>query len=100
MPEKYKVTFNIDTKYGYIEFDDADGSIEVVYPDAEVAGKIKQWLAQPHDINTPDPDGPLDKFSVKTYNADKGKEELKIVLTRIWERMGVHIDWSFPPECI
>lgn len=100
MAEKYKVTFNIDTKYGYVELDEVAGCIEVVYPDAEMAGKIKKWLEELHEINTPDDDGPLDKFSVKKYQAPKSRKDFQTVLTRIWQHLGVHVDWSFPPEKI
>jgi len=96
----YKVTFNIDDVYGYVAYDEARKSISVSFPNAEVEQKIKAWLENPHEINTPDDGGTVEDFSPKRYLATESKKAFQTVLTRIWENMDVHVDWSFPPECI
>jgi len=100
MSELYKVTFNIDQTYGYIAYDEANKEITVTYPDEKMSATILNWLQQEHTINTPDENGTVHDFSSKTYLAKNSKKDFQTVLTRIWEELDVHIDWSFPPECI
>jgi hypothetical protein len=100
MPKIYKVTFDIDQDYGYIVFDEDSNSVDVFFPDIAVAEKIKNWLDQEHEINTPDAGGALADFSVKRYAAARSKKDFQTILTRAWERIGVHVDWSFPADYI
>ena len=100
MENLYKVTFNVDDKYGYIALDEKQKEVSVVYPDADVAKKILAWLNTEHSISVPDDSKPIYEFVEKKFLASRSKKEFEVVLTRIWEELEVHIDWSFPPEYI
>ncbi len=96
MSEIYKVTFNIEQVYGYIALDESKKELSVVYPDEKIVEKIKTWLQTKHEINTPNAGGSVSDFSVKTYLATNSVEDFETVLTRAWQKIGIHIDWSFP----
>ena len=100
MPKLYKVTFDIDQDYGYLVFDEDSNGVDVFFPDIAVAEKIKTWLEREHEINTPDQGGALADFSVKTYIIGRGKKDFQTILTRAWEKIGIHVDWSFPSDHI
>ena len=96
----HKVTFNIDHDYGYIALDETAKCTEVFFPDMAVAERIKNWLDREHAINTPNEGGGLSDFSVKRYVAARSLHDFHTVLTRAWESLGIHIDWSFPADYI
>lgn len=100
MSEIYTVTFNIDQTYGYISYNENNKEITVTYPDEKICQTILAWLHKEHTINTPTENGAIYDFSPKTFLATNSKHDLQTVLTRIWEEIDVHIDWSFPSECI
>ncbi len=100
MPQLYKITFNIADIYGYIAYDPQTQAITVDYPDERTCAAIKDWLAKEHEINTPVENGGTNDFAPKKYLAARSVSDFETVLTRIWQHLGVHIDWSFPAECI
>ncbi len=100
MSETYNVTFNIDEKYGYIAYNETTKAIKVHFADPDFCERIETWLAQEHEINTPDQGIGTANFSNKKYLAKNSKQDFQTVLTRIWEKQGLHIDWSFPAELI
>ena len=99
MPELYKVTFNINDVYGYIAYDDTKHSIEVSFSDTAVADKINTFLTTEQQINMPSANNVSD-FSFKSYLATNSMQDFQTVLTRLWENLGVHVDWSLPSEFI
>ena len=99
MSELYKVTFNINATYGYVAYDDTKHIIEVSFPDTVVADKIKMFLATEQQINMPSANN-VSEFSSKSYLAANSMQDFQTVLTRLWENLGVHVDWSFPSELI
>lgn len=100
MNEIYKVSFNIDDKYGYFVFDETTHSVDVIFADEEKVAKLKAWLDAVHMIETPDENGSVYDFSPKPYQARKSKQDFQTVLTRIWEQCGAHVNWSLPSEDI
>lgn len=98
MSEVYSVAFNISQTYGYISYNQNTKKITVTYPDEKICKLILDWLSKEHIINTPNDSDILYDFSPKKYLAANSKQELQTVLTRIWEELDVHIDWSFPTE--
>jgi hypothetical protein len=100
MAKIYKVTFDIDQDYGYFSFDEETNNIEVFFPDIVIAEKIKTWLDLEYEINTPDQEGGVANFSLKKYLAGRSKKDFQTVLTRAWEKIRVHVNWSFPADYI
>lgn len=98
MSENYNVTFNIDQQYGYISYNEKTKEITVNYPDEKVCQTILAWLNKEHTLNMPNDNNVIYDFSPKTYLATNSKQDFQLVLTRIWEEINVHIDWSFPSE--
>ena len=96
MSEKVQVVVNKDSLYGLVEYDAADKKVSVSFPDAAIQKQIEEYLAAPHDINVPH-DTLLD-FSVQTFRASDDVKSFQTVLTRMWNIIQVHVDWSIPAD--
>ncbi len=94
MQENFKVAVQYNNKCGYIEYDEVSKSVKVAFDDAVTRQIIEKYLASEHVIRVAG-EGLLD-FKDVTIRPAESAEQLKTALTRIWEKTGVHVDWSRP----
>ena len=96
MSEKVQVVVHKENLYGLIEYDAAANSVTVAFPDPEIKAQIEAYLAQAHDINVPQET--LLDFSVRTFRSTDSLKSFQTILTRMWNTIGVHVDWSIPAD--
>ncbi|HWR43535.1 hypothetical protein [Sporomusa sp.] len=94
MQENFKVAVQHNNQCGYIEYDEASKTVKVVFDNAATRQIIETYLASEHVIRVAG-EGLLD-FKDVTVRPAESAEHLKTALTRIWEKTGVHVDWSRP----
>ncbi len=94
MSEKVQVVVHRGAIYGLIEYDTTTNSATVSFPDAGIKAEIEDYLAKPHDINVPH--DTLMDFAVKTFRVTDGLKSFQTILTRMWNIIDVHVDWSIP----
>lgn len=93
-----KITISHGGKYGSIAFDPVNKSVAIVLEDSAVKSIILNYLQKEHIINTPDQSAT--KFSNKKYYAFDSLDSFNVVMSRMWENTGVHVDWSIPSDTI
>lgn len=94
MQENFKVAIQVNNECGYIEYDHAEKLIKVVFDDSAIRQKIESYLSTEHVIRVAG-EGLLD-FKDVTVRPAENVELFKTALTRMWGKIGVHVDWSRP----
>ena len=94
MQENFKVAVQYNDEIGYVEYEQASKTIKVVFDNASTRQIIETYLASEHNIRVPG-EGLLD-FKVVTIRPAESVDHMKTALSRIWEKTGVHVDWSRP----
>ncbi|MBR0260598.1 MAG: hypothetical protein IJQ85_02280 [Selenomonadaceae bacterium] len=96
--ENFSVAISFKGSLGWVEYDEATKKVLVTLGDDE--GKIlaEKFLTTPHEIKIPHET--LLDFTTENIDPNLSAENLKIVLTRLWEATGVHVDWSRPVEYV
>ena len=96
--ENFSVAISFKGSLGWVEFDEATKKILVTLGDDEGKTLAEKFLTTPHEIKIPHET--LLDFTSETIDPNLSAENLKIVLTRLWEATGVHVDWSRPVEYV
>lgn len=94
MQKNFKVAVQYNDEIGYVEYEQASKTIKVVFENAATRQIIESYLAVEHHIRVPG-EGLLD-FKEVTIRPAESVDNMKTVLTRMWEKTGVHVDWSRP----
>ena len=98
MKENFSVAVSYGEDLGYIEFDEESKKVNVVIDNEVAKRKAEEFLSQVHEIKIPHKT--LLDFTTEKFNPQSDAESLKIVLTRLWEATGVHVDWSRPVDYV
>lgn len=98
MTENFSVAISYGENLGYVEFDETTKKVIVVLGDEEGKKKAENFLSQVHEIKIPHET--LLDFTAEKIDPQADAESLKLVLTRLWENTGVHVDWSRPVEYV
>ena len=98
MADKYSVAISYRNALGYIEYDAAAKTAEVVLGDDEGKQMVEDYLRQTHDIKIPHET--LMDFTTEKIEPLASQENLQIALTRLWNTIGVHVDWSRPVDYV
>ena len=98
MEENFSVAISYGENLGYVEYDDAQKKVIVVLADEEGKRKAENFLSTIHEIKIPHET--LLDFTAEKIDPQADVESLKIVLTRLWEATGVHVDWSRPVDYV
>lgn len=98
MSENFSVAISYGDSLGYVEFDEVAKKVIVVLGDEVGRRKAEEFLSQVHEIKVPHET--LLDFTAERIDPQSDAESLKIVLTRLWENTGVHVDWSRPVEYV
>lgn len=98
MEKNFSVAISYKDNLGYVEYDAAEKKIKVVLGNDEGKAKTENFLSQVHNVAVPHET--LLDFTEEKINPTADVESLQIVLTRLWEATGVHVDWSRPVEYV
>ena len=98
MGKNFSVAISYRENLGYVEYDAAEKKINVILGDEEGKQKAEDFLSQVHTIAVPHET--LLDFTEEKINPQENVESLQIVLTRLWEATGVHVDWSRPVDYV
>jgi len=96
--ENFSVAISFKKNLGWVEYDEAERKVKVILDDDEGKTLAENFLTTPHKIKIPHET--LLDFTEENINPNESAEALKIVLTRLWEATGVHVDWSRPVEYV
>ena len=94
MTVSYKIGIQYNNEYGIIEYDADEKSANVVLPDEEKKEEVISFLSRTHLIRFLEK-APLD-FQETVIDPLENVEQLKIALTRLWQKTKVYVDWSRP----
>lgn len=98
MEKNFSVAISYKDNLGYVEYDAAEKKINVILNDEEGKQKAENFLSQIHTIAVPHET--LLDFTEEKIDPIADVESLQIVLTRLWETTGVHVDWSRPVDYV
>ena len=98
MEKNFSVAISYRNNLGYVEYDAAERKIKVVLNDGEGKKKTEDFLSQAHVIAGPHET--LLDVTEEEIDPRSDVESLQIVLTRLWEATGVHVDWSRPVDYV
>lgn len=98
LEKNFSVAISYKDSLGYVEYDATEKKINIVLGDDEGRKKAEDFLSQSHIIAIPHET--LLDFTEEKINPQADAESLQIVLTRLWEATGVHVDWSRPVEYV
>ncbi|MCE5284480.1 MAG: hypothetical protein LLG02_01340 [Pelosinus sp.] len=91
-----KICIRYENQYGYIGYNTTNNSINVQLDHAGKRGEVEKYLSQEQVI--PISKGNIGEFAHVTMLASHGIADFKAVLTYLWMRTGVSVDWSRPVE--
>jgi hypothetical protein len=80
---------------GYIQYDTESKRVDVFLNDTEYNRRIYEYLTKPRALKK---FTSLSEYEVITDAPNASLELLKIALGKIWQDLGVHMDWSRPVE--
>ena len=98
LTENFSVAVSYNGALGYVEYDEENKKVNVVLGDEDGKNKAEEFLSKVHEIQIPHET--LLDFTEEKIDPQKDADSLKIVLTRMWEATGVHVDWSRPVEYV
>ncbi len=94
--EKFVVTLNHHAHYGYVEYDPAAKTANVVLDVPEAKEKVERFLKQPLTLDLPE-GATIRQFVTKTLMPLESLENFKVCLGRLWVNTDVRVEWSMPP---
>ena len=96
--ENFSVAISYNGALGWVEYDEATRKVIVTLGDAEGKALAEDFLTTPHEIKIPHET--LLDFTAEVIDPNLSADNLKLILTRLWEATGVHVDWSRPVEYV
>lgn len=96
--ENFSVAISFRGSLGWVEYDEATRKVIVTLGDDTGKALAEKFLTTPHKIKIPHET--LLDFTEEDLDPNLSAENLKIVLTRLWEATGVHVDWSRPVDYV
>lgn len=94
MADLFRVAVHYGNDNGYIEYDSVNKKVNVALVDESKRREAEEFLTRTHVIGVPQSN--IRDFKDETVEPLKDIESFKLVLTRLWENTGVHVDWSRP----
>ena len=98
MENTYSVAISFGDDLGYVEYDVENKTAQVVLANDEGKQKTEDFLKAVHEIEIPH--NTLLDFTVEKINPLESVKNFQLVLTRLWEATGVHVDWSRPVDYV
>lgn len=98
MDKIYSVAVSCRGANGWVEYDTEAKTVKVFLDDEKAVADAEKFLSEKHDINIPHET--LRDFTTETIDPLASVDCFQVVLTRLWENTGVHVDWSRPVEYV
>lgn len=98
MENKFSVAISYNNALGYVDYDGEKKTIEVTLGDEEGKRLTEEFLSKSHEINVPQ--DTIREFKLETIIPNEDLKSFQLVMTRLWEATGVHVDWSRPVEYV
>lgn len=92
--DKFKVAIRYNDQYGRIEYNPDTKEVTVLHPDETACREAMAYLTTRKKIRTAQDD--LLNFIELDMLPTDNVENLKLALTRMWEKNEVFVDWSRP----
>ena len=96
--ENFSVAISYKGSLGWVEYDETTKKVLVTLGDEDGRKLAEEFLTTPHEIKIPHET--LLDFTTENIDPNLSADNLKIVLTRLWETTGVHVDWSRPVDYV
>ncbi len=96
--ENFSVAISYKGSLGWVEYDETTKKVLVTLGDEDGRKLAEEFLTTPHEIKIPHET--LLDFTTENIDPNLSADNLKIVLTRLWEATGVHVDWSRPVDYV
>ncbi len=94
MNQLYRVAIQYRNDNGFIEYDPVSKQLSIILEDAAKRCEVEQFLSKEQEINSPQ--HTIEDFTRKVLKPTASLENLKLALTGLWQKTGVHVDWSRP----
>ena len=94
----YGVAVRCRNCIGWVEYDREAKTVKVCLDDAQAVADAEKFLSEKHEIRVPHET--LRDFSEVTVDPLADEKSFQLVLTRLWENTGVHVDWSRPVDYV
>jgi hypothetical protein len=94
MADLFRVAVHYGNDNSYIEYDSVSKRLNVALTDDAKRRETEDFLSRSHVMGIPQ--SGIHDFKQETIDPLKDIESFKLVLTRLWENTGVHVDWSRP----
>lgn len=94
MAEVYRVAVHYGNDNGFVEYNLETKTIKVDLANDAKRREAEEYLAKEHLIAVAQ-DG-IREFKDQKVIAAQDVESFKLALTRIWEAIDLHVDWSRP----
>lgn len=98
MENIYSVAISCRNDLGYIEYNKANQTAEVVFANEPIKAKIEEYLQAKHVLQIPH--HTLHDFTEVEIEPLSSEENFQLALTRMWDAIGVHVDWSRPVDYV
>lgn len=94
MSNLYRVAVHYNGDNGYIEYDKGAKTVRVALREGQVRQAAEAYFAAAMTIAVPQTG--LTDFAPRVIQPKESVEEFELAMTRLWEKTGVHVDWSRP----
>ena len=94
----YSVAVSCRDSIGWVEYDREAKTVKVCLEDAQAGTDAEKFLSEKHEIRVPHET--LRDFTEVTVDPLADEKSFQLVLTRLWENTGVHVDWSRPVDYV
>lgn len=94
MSELYRVAVHYGNDNGFVVYDPNTKTIKVDLANDTKRREAEEYLAKEHIIAVAHND--IRDFREQKVIASQDVESFKLALTRIWEAIDLHVDWSRP----
>ena len=94
----YSVAVSCRNSIGWGEYDREAKTVKVCLDDAQAVADAEKFLSEKHEIRVPHET--LRDFTEVTVDPLADEKSFQLVLTRLWENTGVHVDWSRPVDYV
>lgn len=90
----YRVAVHYKNDNGFVEYQPDTKELKVILVNEAKRAEVEQFLTTEHTVNAPV--NTIRDFEKYPFRPVESLSDLKLGLTRLWQKTGVHVDWSRP----
>lgn len=94
----FAVAVSYGRDLGYIEYEETTREAKVTLANDKGKALIEEFLHQVHTIRVPHKT--LMDFTAEEIDPLQDEASFKLAITRLWNKTGVHVDWSRPVDYV